>query len=332
MDYISGIETAFKTYIGEDSIDKLREAITDKPMILIAGDQLTGKSTQAKNLADFFDGSFHSVGALFREAAKNRGITVAEQAKLLLVERGIDVEIDYKTCQVITGSDIDTSLGVVEGRQPAYMGSFMTSLGKKNVIRLYLQCSIREQALRFLRREVGEEAYLAGKEQIPEKDYKNLESLNTAIENLDIGQMVDCTKFIQRDMYIKQFGLKPGETAFDNETYQKHYKTQTPPIIIDFKNKINNNPLGNNLLCATGDNFVTEFNSDLSDIEKPYDEDLSVIDMEAYALAKIAFSYNISFISFKYITDNLNSKGSSDWEKHVSKGAKKFKKLLQKYK
>ena len=109
-------------------------------MILIAGDQLTGKSTQAKNLADFFNGSFHSVGALFREAAKNRGITVAEQAKLLLVERGIDVEIDYKTCQVITGADIDSSLGVVEGRQPAYMGNFMASLGKKNLIRLYLQC------------------------------------------------------------------------------------------------------------------------------------------------------------------------------------------------
>jgi len=198
VDYISGIESAFKTYIGENSIDKLQENITDKPMILIAGDQLTGKSTQAKNLADFFNGSFHSVGALFREAAKNRGITVAEQAKLLLVERGIDVEIDYKTCQVITGSDIDTSLGVVEGRQPAYMGSFMASLGKKNLIRLYLQCSIREQALRFLRREVGEEAYLAGKEQIPEKDYKNLESLNTAIENLDIGQREEAmSEFIE---------------------------------------------------------------------------------------------------------------------------------------
>ena len=157
-------------------------------MILIAGDQLTGKSTQAKNLADFFNGSFHSVGALFRDAAKNRGITVAEQAKLLLVERGIDVEIDYKTCQVITGADIDSSLGVVEGRQPAYMGSFMASLGKKNLIRLYLQCSIREQALRFLRREVSEDAYLVGKEQIPEKDYKNLESLNAVIETLDLVQ------------------------------------------------------------------------------------------------------------------------------------------------
>ena len=150
-------------------------------------------------------------------------------------------------------------------------------------------------------------------------------------KNLEIGQIVDCTKFIQRDMYIKQFGLKPGETAFDIETYKKHYNAETPPIILDFKEKINNNPLGKNLLCATGDNFVTEFNSDLSDIEKTYNEDLSVIDMEAYALAKIAFLYNISFISFKYITDNLNSKGSSDWEKHVSKGASMFKELLKNY-
>ena len=198
MDYISGIESAFKTYIGEESILELQEKITDKPMILIAGDQLTGKSTQAKKLADFFTGSFHSVGSLFRDAAKTRGITVAEQAKLLLVERGIDVEIDYKTCQVITGYNLDSNLGVVEGRQPAYMGSFMASLGKKNIVRLYLQCSIREQALRFLRREAGENAYLAGKTQIPEKDYDNLKALTTEIETLDIeGREEIMTDFIE---------------------------------------------------------------------------------------------------------------------------------------
>ena len=53
MEYISGIETAFKKYIGLDSVDKLRNSINQKPMILIAGDQLTGKSTQAKNLANY---------------------------------------------------------------------------------------------------------------------------------------------------------------------------------------------------------------------------------------------------------------------------------------
>ena len=140
MDYISGIESAFKTHIGDKSVKDLKKSITDKPMILIAGEQLTGKSTQAKRLADYLGGSFHSVGALFRDAAKKRGISVAEQAKLLLVERGIDVEIDYKTCQVISGFGMKSNLGVVEGRQPAYMGSYMASLGKENIIRLYLKC------------------------------------------------------------------------------------------------------------------------------------------------------------------------------------------------
>jgi cytidylate kinase len=186
VDYISGIESAFKTYIGDGSIELLRKDITDKPMILIAGDQLTGKSTQAKHLAEYFEGSFHSVGSLFRQAAKERGITVAEQARLLLVERGIDVDIDYKTCQMITGSKIKSKLGVIEGRQPAYMGSFMESLGKKNLVRLYFKCSIRDQALRFLRREAGEDAYLVGKKQIPRQNYDNLESLEAEIKHLDI--------------------------------------------------------------------------------------------------------------------------------------------------
>ncbi len=188
MTYITGIESAFKTYIGNESIGELQRSITDKPMILIAGDQLTGKSTQARNLAEHFGGDFYSVGSLFRETAKERGITVAEQARLLLVERGIDVEIDYKTCQMISGSSISSNLGVIEGRQPAYMGSFMANLGKKNIVRLYFQCSILEQALRFLRREIGEEFYQIGRKSIPKKDYKTLESLRDEIQLLEIKE------------------------------------------------------------------------------------------------------------------------------------------------
>jgi len=198
VDYISGIGTAFTKYIGESSIDELRDAINEKPMILIAGDQLTGKSTQARNLAEHFGGDFRSVGMLFREAASVRGITVAEQARLLLTERGIDVEIDYKTCQMIAGNTIQSQLAVIEGRQPAYMGSFMASLGKKNIVRLYFQCSIREQALRFLRREFGEAAYKIGKAEIPRNDYENLESLRSEIENLELdGSSVVINQFME---------------------------------------------------------------------------------------------------------------------------------------
>tara|TARA_B100002052_G_scaffold173518_1_gene157912 strand:- start:34 stop:798 length:765 start_codon:yes stop_codon:yes gene_type:complete len=214
VDYISGIESAFKKYIGEESIVDLRKSITDKPMILIAGDQLTGKSTQAKRLADNLGGSFHSVGALFREAAKKRGISVAEQAKLLLVERGIDVQIDYKTCQVISGFNIKSNLGVVEGRQPAYMGSYMASLGKENIIRLYLTCSIREQALRFLRREAGEAAYIEGKNKIPKIDYENLQSLNTEIQKLEIDN---------RDKIMDEFIENQNRDDDDRHRYSGLY-------------------------------------------------------------------------------------------------------------
>ena len=167
-------------------------------MILIAGDQLTGKSTQAKNLANYFSGTFHSVGNLFREVAAKRGITVAEQAKLLLTERGIDVEIDYKTCEMISGENISTNLGVIEGRQPAYMGSFMENLGKKNIVRIYFQCSIRDQALRFLRREIGEDAYTKGLENVPDMVYDSLESLKDEIFNLGLAESDDVVeRFIE---------------------------------------------------------------------------------------------------------------------------------------
>ena len=87
---------------------------------------------------------------------------------------------------MIAGNTLPSKLAVIEGRQPAYMGSFMASLGKKNIVRLYFQCSIREQALRFLRREFGEPAYKIGKAQIPRSDYDTLESLRSEIENLEL--------------------------------------------------------------------------------------------------------------------------------------------------
>ena len=233
MDYISGIESAFKTYIGENSIERLIEIISDKPMILIAGDQLTGKSTQAKDLAQYFEGDFCSVGMLFRQSASKRGITVAEQARLLLTERGIDVEIDYKTCQMIAGYQISSKLGVIEGRQPAYMGSFMANLGKKNIVRLYFQCSIREQALRFLRREVGEEAYQTGRKNIPDKLYNNLEELNSEINAL---------KLIDKEQIMREFIENQNRDQDDRHRYSGLYgfdygNLEGYDIIMDTNNK-----------------------------------------------------------------------------------------------
>jgi adenosylhomocysteine nucleosidase len=112
--------------------------------------------------------------------------------------------------------------------------------------------------------------------------------------------LVDCTKFIQRDMDATPMGLKIGETPFDNE-----------PSMIDFSHI--KNPIGKNLTCYTGDSFVTDI------------QYMDVVDMEAYALAKTCRNFGIDFVSYKYISDDGNA---DDWEKNCGKGTKEFKKLL----
>jgi len=127
------------------------------------------------------------------------------------------------------------------------------------------------------------------------------------------GELVDCTKFVQRDMDATGFNLEMGQTPFDDT-----------PIIIETKSDFN--PIGKNGLCGTGDNFMTGlkyiwYKKQLGDI----------VDMEAYALAKVCNSYNIPFISFKYITDGADEDANVDWEENVGKGIIKFKeKVLDK--
>tara|TARA_Y100000592_G_scaffold15192_1_gene22142 strand:+ start:3132 stop:3848 length:717 start_codon:yes stop_codon:yes gene_type:complete len=127
------------------------------------------------------------------------------------------------------------------------------------------------------------------------------------------GELIDCTRFTQRDMDATGFGLEIGQTPFDDT-----------PIIIETKSDFN--PIGKDGLCGSGDNFMTGlkyawYKKQIGD----------VIDMEAYALAKVCNIYNIPFISFKYITDDANEDASVDWEENVGKGIVKFKeKVLDK--
>ncbi len=91
-------------------------------------------------------------------------------------------------------------------------------------------------------------------------------------------------------------------------------------MILDYDH-VQFNPIGKKLRCGTGDNFV-------QDDTDTYSE---VYDMEAYALAKVCFVYNVDFISFKYITDNVNEHSPKDWEENCSDGIIEFKeKVLEK--
>ena len=124
------------------------------------------------------------------------------------------------------------------------------------------------------------------------------------------GEFVDCTRFRQRDMDVSVLGFKRGETPFE----------KTPPTMIEMETDFN--PIGKNEICNTGDSFVKD--------GKEYTQGFQseVLDMEAYALAKVCYHYNVPFISFKYITDGADERGADDWEENVGKGIVKFKEKI----
>ena len=118
------------------------------------------------------------------------------------------------------------------------------------------------------------------------------------------GELVDCNKFIQGDMNVEELGFDRGVTPFEDNV----------PSLLHFQDV--ENPLRYDLTCYTADMFKTP---------NQYED---VVDMEAYALAKICYRNNISFISFKYITDEGSG---NDWEKNCGKGITEFKGVLKYY-
>ncbi len=93
--------------------------------------------------------------------------------------------------------------------------------------------------------------------------------------------------------------LKIGETPFDDIN----------EIILS----------SNGYSCGTGDSFVTG--------SIPIKVD--VVDMEAYAFAKVCKLENVNFRCFKFISDNADESASLDWKENCKKGAELFKQKLK---
>ncbi|GIR95879.1 MAG: 5'-nucleosidase [Paracoccaceae bacterium] len=120
-------------------------------------------------------------------------------------------------------------------------------------------------------------------------NYGTAGSLNKKLKGL-----VEVAQFFQRDMDATPLGFKIGQTPFDEIE------------------EINFGSAGYS--CGTGDSFVTQTPKLKTDL----------VDMEAYAIAKICYLKDIKFRCFKYISDNADEGANDDWIKNVSIGKKLF--------
>lgn len=146
-----GIEKVFAKVVGPAAIAALKSSLSRKPVVLIAGDQLTGKSTAAKTLAQALGGESSGTGRLMRDAAAAAGQPVEEFVKT--VSASFDVELDWAAAKKIGKGEV----AVFESRLAGHLGQMLERLGRQNVVSVYLVASPRERALRYLQRELSPE-------------------------------------------------------------------------------------------------------------------------------------------------------------------------------
>jgi adenosylhomocysteine nucleosidase len=117
---------------------------------------------------------------------------------------------------------------------------------------------------------------------------------------LATGTVVACTAFHQRDMDVSGLGFAPGTTPFE-ET----------PAVLAFATPFTRLPSAS---CGTGDSFETGKQA----------LDFDVVDMEAYALAKVCHVEGTAFACAKFVTDGADHAAANDWQSNLHRAAEHF--------
>jgi adenosylhomocysteine nucleosidase len=112
--------------------------------------------------------------------------------------------------------------------------------------------------------------------------------------------LVACHRFSQRDMDVSGLGFAPGVTPFDDT-----------PALIEFPPALPALPQKH---CSTADSFATHL----------HDVDGDVVDMEAFALARVCLLEQANFACVKYVTDGANSDSAAHWEAALEAASRAF--------
>jgi adenosylhomocysteine nucleosidase len=146
-------------------------------------------------------------------------------------------------------------------------------------------------------------AALKGSEYVARYKPMNLINFGTAgALNPELSGLLEVTQFFQRDMDARDMGFALGQTPFEEAPYVSAQ--------------------GHGLSCGTGDSFVTA----------PPELRTDLVDMEAFALAKLAQMAGIHFSCFKYVSDQADENSPSAWKDNLADASQVFiNKILAKH-
>jgi adenosylhomocysteine nucleosidase len=114
------------------------------------------------------------------------------------------------------------------------------------------------------------------------------------------GSLLECHEFVQRDMDVSGLGFGLGVTPYDEVPPRLSFERRFPQLAA--------------AVCGSGDSFVTSGSL----------VDWAVVDMEAYALAKVCWIEKARFACVKYVTDGADHAAAHHWQSNVHKAAEDF--------
>ncbi|MEM4481165.1 MAG: AAA family ATPase [Desulfurococcaceae archaeon] len=110
--------------------------------IVISGPPGSGKTTQAKIIAERYNLKYFSAGRIFRDIAKQRGLSLEELSSIALKDSSVDLEVDRKTFEAAKESDI-----VIDGHLAAWIVSDLVDF------RVYITAPFALRVLRIASRD-----------------------------------------------------------------------------------------------------------------------------------------------------------------------------------
>ncbi len=114
------------------------------------------------------------------------------------------------------------------------------------------------------------------------------------------GEVVSAHRFVQRDMDATGLGFAMGQTPFDDTPLM----LECTCVFTQYKHGI----------CGSGDSFLQGASPVPCDI----------IDMEAFALARVCLREDVPFACVKYITDGADERAHNDWQENLRHAAQEF--------
>lgn len=115
------------------------------------------------------------------------------------------------------------------------------------------------------------------------------------------GSLVACRRFVQRDMDVSGLGFPLGRTPFEDAVPDE---LEFPEVLTGLVHAT----------CGTGDRFEAH------SAELPW----GVVEMEAYALAKVCWLEQVPFACAKYVTDGADATAAGDWQQNLAHAAAEF--------